>query len=368
MNTHYTASLDLGSSKIKMAIASTNANNQNEIIAISEHTHKGIKRGLVMNIDETVTAIKACVKDIFQQTGIQVEKVNVNCNGQFLKLTKKRLSFDLETKAFESDDFDYIYLVKQTYPNLFEENIEILQVKPVTTTLANKNQTIIDLNIITGHRTAIQNVKTTLKRTGLELNELVPDPLPASYSVLTSKEKEEGVILVDIGQDTTNLAFFHQNILQKYLAFPAGSGHINEMLILAFKITNKQTEALKLKHGIILKEHFSKQDEIFIEKTNINKQKRIAMSDFHYVIQVVTKDIINAILPSYKDANIINSLKHGIVITGGAANLTHLDLLIKKMTGFKVRLGIPKCNGNTKAFVEINKPSYACAIGLLSHH
>jgi cell division protein FtsA len=376
MNKNYTAALDLGSGKIRIALAISNSNFENEIIAISEHTHKGIKRGLVMNIDETVKAIKACVKDIFQQTGIQVEKVNLNCNGQHIRMHKKRLSFNINPNESEINQVNFKKLINNEYDSMIEDRQEIIQAIPGsvhrnkhgTNNTDSAAQKEIDFSILTGNKTAIANLKKAVNLAGLEVNELVPEPLASSRSVLSSKEKEEGVVLVDIGRDTTNVSFFHQNTLQKYLVFPAGSGHINEMLILAFKITNKQAEALKLKYGIILKEHFSKQDEIFIEETNINKQKRIAMSDFHFVIQVVTKDIINAILPSYKGANIVNSLKHGIVITGGAAKLKHLDLLIKKMTGCKVRLGIPKCSDDTKAFVEINKPSYACAIGLLSNH
>ncbi len=367
MNKQYTAAIDLGSSKIRMALANKNSNHKNKIIAISESTHKGISRGLVLNIDETVKAIKACVNDIFKQTNILIKTVNVNYNGQHLELIKKRLSFDLEPKEFESDDFDYISLIKRTYPNLFKKNVEILQVTPISTPLTAEKQTIIDLNIITGYRTAIQNLKTTIKRAGLELNQLLPDPLSASYSVLTSKEKEEGVVLVDIGRDTTNLAFFHQNRLQKYLAFPAGGSHINRVLISVFKITKKQAQAYKLKHGIILKEHFSEQYEIFIDETNINKQKRISVNDLQFVIRDVTKDLVDVILPSFKDANNINSIKHGIVITGGAANLKNLDLLINKLTGCKVRLGLPKCNDNTKSFVEINKPNYATLIGLVNY-
>ncbi|MDA3820596.1 MAG: rod shape-determining protein [Candidatus Delongbacteria bacterium] len=141
----------------------------------------------------------------------------------------------------------------------------------------------------------------------------------------------------------------------------------NKLTCQAIVCKGKQAEALKLQYGNVMKELIPEQDKIIIQGTNDNKQAEIYLDDLYKIIQMPTKEIINVILLSCKDANIVNSLQHGIVITGGAAKLKHLDLLIKDMTGCEVRIGLPRCNDNNKEFDRLNDPSYATAIGLLQY-
>ena len=368
MNKHYTAALDIGSSKIVMALAISDTNHNYEIIAISEQSHNAMKRGLVMNIDKTVKAIKACVNDIFKQTGIQIKTVNVNCNGQHIKMTKKRLSFDLEPKEFESDLFDYISLIKRTYPTLFENNVEIIQVTPISEPLSVESQTTIDFSLITGYRAAIENLKNAIELSGLEINQLVPDPLSASHSVLSAKEKEEGVVLVDIGRDTSSVVIYHKNTIYKLFTFPAGGNDINRALIACYHISNQQAETIKLQYGIVKKEHISEQDKIFIQEFNNSNHNSHYLIDLQIITQTITKEIVNAIMSNCKDISSSYSPQHGIVITGGAARLKHLDITITEMTGLEVRLGLPCWNDKTKAFTKLNHPSYATVLGSISAH
>ncbi|MDA3910979.1 MAG: cell division protein FtsA [Bacteroidales bacterium] len=367
MNKHYTAVLDLGGSKLVMVLATSNSNHINEIIAISEQPSNGIKRGLVLNIAETVKVIKASVIDIFKQTGIQIKTVNVNCNGQHIKMIKKRLAFDLKPKEFEIAQLDYISLIKRTYPTLIENRDEIIQAISTSKPIVSESKTIIDFNIITGHSTSIENLKKVIELSGLEINQLVPDPLAASHSVLSSKEKEEGVVLVDIGGGTTDLAVFSNEVLQHTAVIPIGGNTVTSDIKQAFSVLQAQAEELKIQYGSALQSKTQKGVVIQVPGLKGREEKTISLNDLVFVIQERMKDIIYAIKFQIEQSGYADRLNVGIVITGGAAKLKHLDLLIKDMTGYEVRIGIPRCNDNIKEFDRLNAPSYATAIGLLQY-
>lgn len=370
MNEKYIASLDIGTTKIITSLACLKPNHQIDVIGLSKKSHKGVKRGIVLNKEEIVNAIKSSIKDLYKQTGIKVNLVNVNINGQHIAMAKKRLSIDINfynPVKIRTKDFQ-----NHKYKSLIKGDNEIIQVLPGEYIIANKenadNEIDVDFNIITGQSAAIKNVKSCVNLAGLKINNLVSEPIASSFSVLSNDEKEKGIILVDIGAGTTNVVIYYNDIIRHLAVIPFAGNFITSELKKYFNISTFQAEDLKVQFGSALVKHAPAEKTFTVPGIDGCEDIEISLKDLTHIIQWCLEQIIDAILYEIKDSGFLNKLEYGMVLTGGGALLKNINILFKDKTVLNVRLGLPSKLGNNENLFELNDPIYATSIGLLKYH
>ena len=375
----YIASLDIGTSKIIASLAYIRPDNQIEVVGLSKKLIKAVKRGIIISIEETVQAIKSTIKDIFEQTGIGINQVNVNISGQHIEMIKKRGSINIKSNDSGIRTKDITDLTDSMYKTPIEDDKGIIQVIPVEYIVDNKpgiiNPTGItadkleaDFHIIVGQLAAINNVKKCVKLAGAEINKIAFGPVASSLPVLSNEEKEKGVVLVDIGAGTTDIAVYCDNRIRHIAVIPFGGNTITSDLKEVCNILSPQAEALKVHSGSALAEFASEDETVTIPGVDGRGDVKISKKKIACKIQFRLEEIIDAILYEIESSGFSDKLEAGIVLTGGSSMIKNIDQLIKNKTGLDVRLGLPGNTDNNEKLLELNSPVYSTSVGLLMVH
>jgi cell division protein FtsA len=326
-----------------------------------------------LNIERTLNAIKASTRDLYEQTGIKMNEVNVNINGQHIEMINKRLCFDINFNHSEINKTDFIEVVNHRYKSLIEANKEIIHIVPIDYKVEKKQgeEKLMlsgDFNIITGQSSAVSNIKKCVQLAGLEVNKLVPESIPASFFVLSNDDKEKGVILIDMGAGTTNIAIYYQGIIRHLVVFPFGGNFITRSLQNDIDIPARYAEKLKVRFGAAVAKNITENKIVSISNKNEAKAIETKLKNIANIIQRDLEGIIDLTLSEVKNSDFYKKIGNGIVLTGGSSLIKDIDVLIKDKTGLNVRLGQPCESVNISNFEELNNPIYSTSIGLLKCH
>jgi cell division protein FtsA len=228
-----------------------------------------------------------------------------------------------------------------------------------------------NFHIITGQVTAIKNIMKCVDQGGLETQELILEPLASSESVLSEEEKEAGIVLVDIGGGTTDVAIFHEGIIRHTAVIPFGGNSVTEDIREGCSVMRNQAELLKVKFGSALAEENKENEIICVPGLRGREPKEISVKNLAFVIQARMEEIIDHVYYEIKSSGYEKKLIGGIVVTGGGALLKHLPQLIEFVTGLDCRVGYPnehlaKNESLPKnVYEDLKSPMYSTGIGLL---
>jgi len=317
-NQNLVAAIDLGTAKIVTALGKRNENGKVDILGLNEMASKGIRRGIVLNIEDVVNIIKKSLEDLMVSTGKNVSRVYVGINAQYIK------------KPF--DTF----------------NIQV-----------NNTQFVSNLK----HST--KNINTCITKAGLIPNAMVIGLLASSDAVLTSSEKESGVVLIDIGKGTTDIVVYHNNIIRHMAVIPFGGDLITRDIKEEFSISQHQAELLKINYGDAFSDLIKEDSVVSISGINEPEPKKISIKNLAQIIQWRSLDILDAVISEIKNSGHIDKLNSGIILTGGGALLKHLPELVKFKTGIDVKIGFPIQHVTTDSIPKVNHPKYSTSVGLV---
>lgn len=368
------ASLEIATQKVIASIADLKPNNQIDIIGYSRQPLiGGVNRGLVLNIERTLNAIKASTRDLYEQTGIKMNEVNVNISGRHIEMINKQLRFDISSNNPDIKKIDLIDLINRRYRSLIEVDKEIIQVVPIDYKVERnqgEGKLILsgDFNIITAPRSAINNIIKCVHLAGLEINRLVPEPIATSFSVLSNDDKEKGVILLDMGAGTTNIAMYWQGIIRHLVVFPFSGNFITRSLKYGIDIPASYAEKLKVGFAAALAKNVAENKFVRMPNKNEGKTYETSFKNIANIVQRDLEEIIDHALSEVMDSNFYKKIENGIVLTGGSSLIKDIDVLIKDKTGLNVRLGQPCESVNISTYEELNNPIYSTSIGLLKCH
>jgi cell division protein FtsA len=342
----------------------------------------GVTRGVVSNIQKTVQAIMLAVEEASAQSNVDVKVVNVGIAGQHIKslqhrgiLTRKELNTEIQRKDIDK-------LIEDMYKLVMPPGEEIIHVLPQEFTVDNEPgikdpigmagvRLEANFHIISGHVSAVKNILKCVGNAGLETQELILEPLASSESVLSEEEKEAGVVLVDIGGGTTDLAIFHEGIIRHTAVIPFGGNSVTEDIREGCSVMRNQAELLKTRFGSALAEENKENEIICVPGLRGREPKEISVKNLAYVIQARMEEIIEHVYYEIKSSGYEKKLIAGIVITGGGAQLKHLPQLVEFVTGLDSRIGYPNEHLAKNEILpksvydEFKSPMYATGIGLL---
>jgi len=370
------AAVDIGTTKIVSLIGRLNEQGKLEVLGISQTPSKGVKRGVVLNIEETVNAIQTTSSEAFQQSGIEFNEVFVGIAGQHIKSVKNRGYINRDSYDVEITRDDLQNLIDDMHKIPVDVGEEILHVLPQSYIVDNETgvknpvgmfgkRLEANFHIVIGQISSARNIEKCINRVGLDVKQLVLEPLASSAAVLTNDEKEAGVALVDIGGGTTDVAVYYDEVIRHTAVIPFGGNVITRDIKEGCAILQRQAESLKVQFGSALGDLAQEDKVVTIPGISGREPKEISFRSLAFIIQSRMEEIIDAVSFEIENSGYMDNLSAGIVLTGGGSMLKHLNQLVKFKTGMDVRLGFPGEMMAADSSDEINQPMYSTSVGLL---
>lgn len=367
--------LDIGTTKICAIVGKKNEYGKLEVLGMGKAVSDGVIRGIVTNIDKTVTAIEKAIAEASEQSGINIRVVNVGIAGQHIKssvhhgsITRNsddeitvedisRLTNDMHRIVIPPGS-EIIHVMPQDYIVDYEDGIK----DPVGMSGVKLEA---NFHIITAQANAINNINKCVRRAGLEIENLILEPLASSLSVLSDDEKEAGVCLVDIGGGTTDIAVFYDNIIRHTAVIPFGGNIITADIKQGCMVMEHQAELLKTKFGRAIAEEASPNEIVSIPGLRNRTPKEISLKNLAHVIEARMEEIIEMVHTEIITSGYHKKLAAGIVVTGGGSQLTNLKQLFEYMTGLDTRIGYPNEHLGKSKLDAVKSPMYATSVGLV---
>src|SRR5512138_3427705 len=373
---HYVAAIDIGTTKIVAIVGSKNENGKIEILGLSKALSRGVKRGVVLNIEETVNAIETTVQDVQKRSGISFSEVFVGIAGQHIKSMKSRGYIMRDAYDDEIKKEDVFKLIEDMHKIHIEIGEEIIHVIPQNFIVDNETgvkspigmcgrRLEANFHIVIGQVAAAKNIEKCIRKAGLTVKDMILEPLASSDAVLTEDEKEAGVVLVDIGGGTTDVAVYYDNIIRHTAVIPFGGNVVTKDIKEGCAILQRHAEQLKIQYGSALGDMAPEDKVVSIPGISGREPKEISFRSLAYIIQSRMEEIIDAVNFEIENSDCMDKLSAGIVLTGGGSLLKHLPQLVKFRSGMDVRIGYPNERLSSDTNNEINQPMYATAIGLI---
>lgn len=371
--------LDIGTTKIACFVGRKNEHGKIEILSVGNTESRGVTRGVVSNIEKTVQSIKEAVRQAEEniEGELTIGVVNVGIAGQHIKSLQHRGIYTRNTSQDEISQIDIDALIEDMYKLVMEPGEEIIHVLPQEY-IVDGEEGIIDpigmsgvrleanFHIIAGRISAVKNIQKCVHKGNLEISETILEPLASAAAVLSEEEKEAGVVLVDIGGGTTDIAIFHEGIIRHTAVIPFGGNIITEDIKEGCTILSRQAEALKVKFGSAIASDSQDNEVVCIPGLRGREPKEITFRSLSGIIQARMEEIIEHVYYEIKNSGYEKKLIGGIVITGGGAELKNVTQLFDYVTGMSTRIGFPNEHLGASSINEtLTSPIYATGVGLV---
>ncbi len=368
--------LDIGTTKIACIVGRKNEHGKIEVIGMGKSESLGVTRGVVANIEKTVQSIKAAVEQAELKSGVEIKVVNVGIAGQHIKSLQHRGMITRSSHEDEISQEDINSLVDDMYKLVMMPGEEIIHVLPQDY-IVDREQGILDpigmagvqleanFHIITGQIAAGKNIYRCVEKAGLEVADIILEPLASAEAVLSQEEKEAGVALVDIGGGTTDIAIFHEGIIRHTAVIPFGGNVITDDIKEGTTIMKRQAELLKQKYGTAFANKSQENEIVCIPGLRGREPKEISIKNLSNIIQARMEEIIEHIHFEIKNSGFEKKLIGGVVITGGGSQLKYLSQLFEYVTGMNSRVGYPNEHVSKGVQDDITSPLFATGIGLV---
>lgn len=368
--------LDIGTTKIAAIVGRKNDKGKIEVLGFGRTESIGVKRGVVSNIENTVQSIRTAVDQASLASGVEIKYVNVGIAGQHIKSLQHRGSIIRENSDEEISQQDLDYLNNSMYNLNMNPGEEIIDVIPQEYIIDDEqgikqpigmlgNSLEANFHIIIGQTAAAKNIYKCVKKAGLEVVDLILEPIASAEAVLGDEEKEAGVVLVDIGGGTTDIAIFQDGIIRHTAVIPFGGDIITEDVKEGCTIIKKHAEELKVKFGSALASENKDEEIVAIPGLRGRPPKEISLKNLASIIQARMEEIVEHIYYEIRNSGFEKKLIAGIVLTGGGASLKHIIQLTEYVTGMDTRIGYPNEHLANDVEDEMASPMYATGIGLV---
>ncbi len=367
--------LDIGTTKIAAIVGRKNEHGKIEIMGIGKTESLGVNRGVVVNIEQTVASIKTAIAMAADKANVDIGEVIVGIAGQHIKSMQHRGMITRQSLDDEVSQKDVDQLIDNMHRLVMNPGEEVIHVIPQEYIIDNESgiknpighagiRLEGNFHIITGQVSAVKNIFKCVTRAGLEIVDLHLEPLASADAVLSDEEKEAGVVLVDIGGGTTDVAVFYDGIIRHTAVIPFGGNIITEDIKEGCSIIKTQAEQLKVRFGSALAQENQENEIISIPGLSGRPPKEVSVKLLAQIIQARMEEILEFVLFEIKSSGYERKLSAGIVVTGGGSMLKHLQQLVMLSTGMDCRIGTPNRN-LASADNELKNPLYATGVGLV---
>ncbi len=372
--------LDIGTTKIVAMVGRKTDNGKIEILAKGQATSVGVQRGVVSNIVKTIESIQSAVQEAEALLGLKIKRVVVGIAGQHIRSLQHR-DYISRNDAYEviseTDIKILVDNVRRLTMNPGEEIIHVLPQEYKVDTESGIYEPLgmygsrleANFHIVVGQVVSIKNIFRCVKDAQIELAEMTLEPLASAEAVLSEEEKEAGVVLVDIGGGTTDVAIFKDGIIRHTAVIPFGGNIITEDIKEGCSIMEKQAELLKIKYGSAWPGENKENEIVSIPGIRGRDPKEITIKNLSKIIYARIEEIIDRVyleIKNYGHQEPNKKLIAGIVLTGGGAQLKHLRQVVEFITGMDTRIGYPNEHlATVSKDPSLDSPMYATSVGLV---
>tara|TARA_B100000945_G_C20406887_1_gene610511 strand:- start:525 stop:1814 length:1290 start_codon:yes stop_codon:yes gene_type:complete len=372
----YIVGLDIGTTKISVMVGRKNKYGKLEILGTGKAVSVGVSRGIVANIDQTVASIKHAVEEAEQKTSLDISEVFVGIAGQHIKSLQHRGEIVRDNIDIEIEQQDIDKLKSNMFKLITIPGEEVIHVIPQEYTVDGEDgiqdpkgmagvKLEANFHVITAQIGAVRNIMRCVEKSGLKPRELILEPFASAIATLDDDEQREGVVLVDIGGGTTDVAIFLDNIIRHTAVIPFGGNVITKDIKSGLQILEKQAELLKIKFGSAM--YTEEQENVMISIPGLRGRdaKEIAVKNLSEIIGARMKEIVELVYHEIKVSGYENKLMTGIVLTGGGAQLRNLKQLVAFITGKETRIGYPNEHLGSESKDLVVSPMYSTGVGLV---
>jgi cell division protein FtsA len=364
--------LDIGTSKVVAIVAELMPEGTLNVVGLGQHVSRGLKKGVVINIDSTVNAIQRAIEEAELMADCKIRDVFTGIAGSHVQSINARGM--VKIKDAEVSEADVARVIETAQAIALPSDQQILHIltqeyiidgqEDVREPLGMSGMKLeVKVHIVTGAVAAAQNIVKSIKRCGLEVSDLILQPLASSEAVLTEDEKELGVCLVDIGGGTTDIAVFKQGAIRHTAVIPIAGDQMTNDVAVALRTPTQSAEDIKIKHGCALRQLADPREVVEVQGTDGRESRQLSVQTLAEVIEPRVVELYDFVLAELRRSGLEEMIASGIVITGGSAMMKGMVELGEEIFHMPVRLGLPRYVGGLSEVVS--NPRYATGVGLL---
>ncbi|MBN1540872.1 cell division protein FtsA [candidate division KSB1 bacterium] len=369
------AGLDIGTTKIGAFIAEVDSDGEFRVVGVASVPSDGLRYGVVVDVDKTVRSIKMAMDEAERMADVEVDTVYAGIAGDHIRSINGRGVVAISGPDSEVSPEDVRRVIDAAKAVALPIDREIIHILPQEFTVDDQRgirdpvgmkgvRLEAEVHIVTGAIASAQNIHRCIEKAGYRVADLVLEPLASSYSVLKDDEKELGVILMDIGGGTTDIAMFYEGCIRHTSVVALGGRNVTNDLAIVLRTPIDSAEKLKIRHGSALHDE-DKEDVVEVEGVNGRPSRRISKGLLVDIIQPRMAEILTLAYEEAKTSDYVNLMTTGVVLTGGASLLPGTIELAEDIFNMPAKLGMPSGFGGM--IEEARKPQCATGVGLIQY-
>ncbi|HSO82724.1 MULTISPECIES: cell division protein FtsA [Thiocapsa] len=366
--------LDIGTSKVAALVGELKDDNQIEIIGIGTHPSRGLKKGVVVDIESTVQSIQRAVEEAELMAGCEIHSVHAGIAGSHVRsLNSHGITAIKEVEVTQADVDRVIDAARAVAIPADQKILHILPQEFIIDDQEGIREPIgmcgvrleARVHMVTGAVSAAQNIIKCIRRCGLEVDDLVLAQLSSSYSVLGDDEKELGVCVVDIGGGTTDLAVFTDGAIRHTAVIPIAGDQVTNDIAVALRTPTQHAELIKVKHACALAQLAANSESIEVPSIGDRPPRRLSRQTLAEVVEPRYEELLTLLHNELRRSGFEDLVAGGVVLTGGSSKMDGLIELAEEVFHMPVRLGVPQYVIGMDEVV--NNPIYSTGVGLLMY-
>lgn len=364
--------LDIGTSKVAALVGEINHSGQVEVIGFGSHPSRGLKRGVVVNIEATVQSIQRALEEAELMAGCQINSAYTGIAGSHVRSMNSHGIVAIREKEVTQADVERV--IDAAKAVAIPADQKILHILPQEFLIDSQEgirepvgmsgvRLEAKVHIVTGAVSAAQNIIKCVQRCGLQVGDIILEQLASSQSVLTEDEKELGVCMIDIGGGTTDIAIFTDGAIRHTAVIPIAGDQVTNDIAVALRTPTKHAEAIKLQHASLASNIIDPNETIEVPSVAGRPPRQISKKALVEVVSARYEELFTLVLAELRRSGFEDLVAAGIVITGGAAMVEGIADLAESVFQMPVRVGFPQYVSGLRDVLQ--SPSYSTGVGLL---
>lgn len=364
--------LDIGTSKIVAIVGEVTTDGEIEIVGLGSHPSRGLKKGVVVNIESTVQSIQRAVEEAELMAGCQINSVYAGIAGNHIKSINSHGIVAIKDREVSDSDLDRV--IDAARAVAIPADQRILHILPQEFVIDDQEgirepigmsgvRLEAKVHLVTGAVGAAQNIIKCVRRCGLEVDDIILEQLASSYSVLTDDEKELGVCLVDIGGGTTDIAVFTDGAIRHTAVIPIAGDQVTNDIAVALRTPTQYADEIKIKYACALRQLANPEETIEVPSVGDRPPRKLSRQTLAEVVEPRYDELLSLVQAELRKSGFEDIVAAGIVLTGGSSKMEGVVDLAEEIFHMPVRLGVPQYVSGLSDVVS--NPIYATGVGLL---